>query len=105
MANLRKTATDIHLQRQRIFALNCRISMALAAKAHPATGGNKTLVHNWGNDAARAVWQRRDELDDKIRRATDVAYTDALHREHINQAGRFLWCAACAKIRKGQNHA
>lgn len=28
----------------------------LAALADPRTGGNEMLVHNWGNDQARAVW-------------------------------------------------
>lgn len=28
----------------------------LAAAADPATGGNESLVHNWGNQEARRIW-------------------------------------------------
>lgn len=34
----------------------------LGAKAHPATGGNPSLIHNWGNAEARRLqeqgWRR-----------------------------------------------
>ena len=29
-----------------------------AKTLHPETGGNPTLVHNWGNEAAKAAWGR-----------------------------------------------
>lgn len=32
-------------------------TIRLAAIADPRTGGNELLIHNWGNDAAKAVWR------------------------------------------------
>lgn len=32
-----------------------------SAKHHPETGGHPLLIHNWGNDAAKAVWAREEK--------------------------------------------
>lgn len=54
-----------------------------AALHHPETGGNPLLVHNWGNDRAKAAWSREAQ---RTRHALD--YRDAtFHR---------LWKAAIA---------
>ena len=44
----------------RLFDQACRVAIAQAAKAHPDTGGCPLLVHNWGNDHARAIMARKD---------------------------------------------
>lgn len=43
-----------------------RVAIAQAAKAHPDTGGCPLLVHNWGNDHARAIMARKDRRSNAI---------------------------------------
>lgn len=43
-----------------------RLAIAQAAKAHPETGGSPLLVHNWGNDRARAAMARKDRRSNVI---------------------------------------
>lgn len=51
-----------------------QLAIKNAARAHPDTGGSPLLVHNWGNDAARAAMRRKD-------RRTDIIYSWQ-QREH-----------------------
>ena len=45
-------------QKNRLWTLCMDQGRRSAKKAHPETGGNPTLVHNWGNEAAKAAWER-----------------------------------------------
>ncbi|CAB4187883.1 hypothetical protein UFOVP1166_8 [uncultured Caudovirales phage] len=45
-------------RRNNAWRLFCNRQIALARAAHPETGGHLGMVHNWGNDAAKAVVER-----------------------------------------------
>lgn len=93
-----KTASEIYHQGERIFQASWRIATKRAARVHPETGGNHCLVHNWGNDEARAVWAWQGSLWASVKPAIDAAYHAALHREH-GPHFRPLWCAHCKVLR------
>jgi hypothetical protein len=75
---------------KRIFA-NAR---RLARIAHPETGGADLMCHNWGNDAAKAVWTRAYA---RMHRAHDTykkLYDLAEHQSH-GPDFRPSWCVHC----------
>lgn len=63
--------------KRRFWNRNQSRAMAVCAKLHPATGGNLGLVHNWGNEQAKAaaryhvdLWRKfSDRIDAKISEA------------------------------------
>ena len=91
-----KTTSRLFEQQDRIFRRLMEIGKRRARTAHPETGGIEHLVHNWGNEAARAVWR---DVWARWRRV-DAAYRPLLdsaeHRRH-GPDFRPLWCDACRR--------
>lgn len=101
MKTREKTAGEVWAQRDRLWRGLEAQRRRLGARAHPETDGNSLLIHNWGNDAARAVearfWERWRRADG----AADRLYKEAEHRAHerAGEAGRYLWCYGCSRHR------
>lgn len=76
-----KTANDIYFQGKRLFERHHRLMTSRAAAAHPETGGQWNLVHNWGNDAARAVIAKAEARWNRIRPIEDRLYAKAMLRD------------------------
>lgn len=89
-----KTPAQIHDQRTRLFHAFADKVKARAAIADPATNGHPLYVHNWGNDAAKAVYEHGRLRWSVISAAADRLYAEAEHRNH---GGNFrpLWCKHC----------
>ena len=64
-------------RRARLSLLFCERQIALAKAAHPETYGHLGMVHNWGNEAARAVVERGNDRWSQITVACDRRH-DAL---------------------------
>ena len=79
------------------FRASCERARAEAHAADPATDGNPTLCHNWGNPEARAAWQAHHERNAADYIATKRAIAAELHAEHIREGknGNYLWCTHC----------
>lgn len=65
-------------KRSKAWNLFCARQTALAKAAHPETGGHLGMVHNWGNDAAKAVIAAGDKRWAKISAAYDRRYNALL---------------------------
>ena len=89
-----KTTATIYAQYGRLSARNLDMARDRARRAHPATDGNALMVHNWGNEAARAVWARADARGSRIYRAMQRLYAAADHLRHGPDYD-YLWCALC----------
>ena len=50
-----KTLTEIYEQQTRIYNLLQNVTTSQIKKAHPDTGGNMLLAHNWGNESAQKI--------------------------------------------------
>jgi len=94
-----KTVRDLLIQKDRIWHLWSRWFIREAYKLDPRTGGNDLMVHNWGNEKARAfcdydgpAWARWH----KIEKAIDLRYKQAEHVRH-NDSFKPLWCEYCQK--------
>ena len=68
-----------------------------ARAADPATDGNPTFCHNWGNADARAAWQRHHDRTNGAEAKTRQAAAIIHHRAHLaaNEAGNYLLCSFC----------
>ena len=89
-----KTPGQIHEQRVRLFHKMVDLTTARAKRRHPATGGNHQLVHNWGNDEAKAIWHHSQRAWASISEAFDRAAAAAEHRNHSEEF-KPLWCKHC----------
>lgn len=76
----------IGAKRVRAFRAHCGASRRLMAAAHPETGGNLGLVHNWGNEAARAIRARCDARWRAYADASDIASRNAM-RDYVRATG------------------
>lgn len=56
------------------------------ARLHPATGGHLGLVHNWGNDAARAAVREADKRWQRFSAWHDKRYRE-LARDDLRASG------------------
>ena len=77
-----KTIEQLVEQKDRMWTLRIEVAYKLASAAHPATSGNPSLVHNWGNDAARAIWQNQDRRDNRWLRAYERILHNALCQKY-----------------------
>lgn len=79
------------------FRASCERARTEARAADPATDGNPTLCHNWGNEEARAAWQAHHDRNAKDYTETRRAMAAERHTEHIREgrAGLYLWCEHC----------
>ena len=80
-ADMIRKCQALGVKRDRAFRTFMRRTMKLARAAHPATGGNECLVHNWGNDEARRIW-----ADGWRRWRSYSAAADRRHREWVDAA-------------------
>lgn len=55
-----KTWIDVYDQQRRVWRQLQRRARRQAGVAHPETGGDRHLVHNWGNVEARQIWAECD---------------------------------------------
>lgn len=83
-----KTCVQVYEQHARIFRAMMRRATRRAATADPRTGGTENLVFNWGNSAARQVWEAHwrqvRELDCVYARRYDLAKTtDPTHKARV----------------------
>lgn len=62
-----KTLREIGDQHTRLYRRIMGRGYVRARAADPRTGGNVTLVHNWGNEAARAAWREASERTKALR--------------------------------------
>ena len=87
------------MRRERAFRTAMRARAVLCDAADNRTGGIEQLVLNWGNEEAcrlnRVVWAQWQAYS----KAWEKAYSLALHRDHIHEAGRFLWCGHCRELK------
>jgi len=90
-----KTPTAIYDQYQRIFNKSCNLAHHFASIADPATGGNSLHVHNWGNDASKAVYDRLRTRWSKMRHAMEYLYDKAEHEQRHSTDFKPLWCKHC----------
>jgi len=81
-----KASRALSERKARIGDRAVRLAYQQAAKHHPETGGHPLMVHNWGNEAARAVWNREAA---RMRRVGD--YCDREYRR--------IWKAAISADR------
>lgn len=89
-----KTAAQVYDQHQRIFRAYMARGTRKAAIAHPETGGNELLIHNWGNDAARAVWRETWAAYYRTDAAYKALYDAAFHRQYHTNC-RNIHCVHC----------
>ena len=75
-----KSIGDVVTQHDRIFRKLMDRTTALAKRAHRATGGMESLVHNWGNSKAKAIWQRAWDRWRRIDVIYQRTYRAALNR-------------------------
>lgn len=66
-------------KRHRAWRAFCGRQRKLGALAHPATGGDAGLIHNWGNDEARAVVARGWARWRAYQAASDAVYRRLIH--------------------------
>jgi hypothetical protein len=90
-----KTSNQTYAQKNRLWKLHVNRTIKLAAIAHPETGGNWLMIHNWGNDQARAIYSRANVRWNAIESACSGTYTFTLHHEHVANQGAYLWCPHC----------
>jgi hypothetical protein len=99
-----KTTGEIYEQYNRLSRRLYSQHQELARRAHPETGGNSLLVHNWGNEASKAAWEALTPRSRRLEQAFQRLYDAAEHRRHFRygpRAFRPLWCALCEAERKG----
>lgn len=89
-----KTTQQIYDQHSRIYRMLGARCQRLAANAHPETGGNVGLVHNWGNDAAKAIVADCDRIWSRVDKCYKRLYAEAEHRTH-GPHFRPTWCEHC----------
>lgn len=79
------------------YAASIEQARSEARLADPATDGNPTLCHNWGNADARAAWQRHHDRTNGAEAKTRQSAAIIHHRAHLaaNEAGNYLWCPFC----------
>lgn len=97
-----KTPNEVYFRMQRAFATHGRATRNLVTLADPRTGGNVTMARNWGNPEANAVIDRMSAQWRIYDAAYRAAYKQATHQEHIDEAGRYLWCDHCAPVRRAR---
>jgi hypothetical protein len=68
-------ASEVYQRRDQLFRRFMRRTTALAKAAHPATGGNECLCHNWGNEESRRIWHDGWRCWDAAARALDDRYS------------------------------
>lgn len=90
-----KSASTIYDQKERLFRVAMRLASNAARRAHPETDGNENLVHNWGNEAARAVWEAAWKRVRRFDAAFERMYSEAEHRDEHGPRFRPLWCPMC----------
>lgn len=76
-----KTTSEIYQQWERISAKINEAAREEAKKAHPDTGGNRTLVHNWGNLEARKAYEKANRRRVIFGRIFERLYFAALKRQ------------------------
>jgi hypothetical protein len=97
----RKSTGDIFDQWARIDRLLAANQRAACKRAHPETDGNIGLVHNWGNDAARAARARYDARAQAYRAIYERLYHATEHAQKHGDHFRPLWCPQCRLIELG----
>ena len=98
-----KTASEIYRQHRHISARIFLVARMFAKRAHPETGGNDMLCHNWGNDESRMVWSRAYKRMDKARAIYQRMYSLAEHSQHHDAKFCPLWCEHCHPALRGGN--
>lgn len=73
-----KTPAMIYEQNQRIQSAIWARTTKRAAVAHPETGGNWNLVHNWGNAKAKAIWVAHTVTTTRVYAIYDRLYARAM---------------------------
>jgi hypothetical protein len=98
-------ATDLHRSRDATYRRYREFDQKLWEKyrgriiaAHPETEGNILLVNNWGNDQARQILERYEQISRRLTARSKKEYNLADHRGHHNQPPhhfRPMWCLYC----------
>ena len=88
-----KTIQEIYTRRTRAYQASTARATREAMAAHPATGGHWGMVHNWGNDEARAAIERHHVRWARLDAKFDRQYHKALHDTHARN--NYLWCSYC----------
>lgn len=96
------TPNEIHARMKRAYQTFQGAERALVAKADPRTGGNLNYALNWGNEESRAVIRRLANQWRAYDVAHRAAYKLATHLEHLDEAGRYLWCDHCKPVRRAR---
>lgn len=94
-----KTLEALYVQHNRIYNRLTERARKRAKAAHPETGGEPLLVHNWGNETAKAAWAQMSETAAKVQKAYDRLRDEAEHREHTAKKWFPMWCKECKRER------
>ena len=92
-----KTTDQLYYQKGRLFEALRRNTTAQAKKAHPETGGNEHLIHNWGNVESKTIWTTAWARWGKIAKIYKDLYDYSDHMEHTAKFPdlRPSWCKYC----------
>ena len=96
-----KSFEQLWRQYDRIWRRLIERTKLLAKRAHPETNGEDLFVHNWGNEASKAVWAAFWARWRKIDPIYEALCQAAEHRRH-GPDFRPTWCEFCQASKPGK---
>src|SRR4051812_10256829 len=89
-----RTPTEIYRASDGLYHRLRKRYWARIQAVHPEVS-DWLCCHNWGNDAAKKLMRRFDELAARIHPAMNRAYSRAEHEQNHGDHFRPMWCKYC----------